>query len=301
MYNNFLVEKKSEMFRNYLSPHGTIYNDIIKPNFLSLLLNKNTLKLQRKIYKFQRNKTIKILPFLNLFISIDDIQSFILLQCALQLNLRYQFNIKIYLLPIKINGWSINITEKYQWILRDNGLYSSLYLLEQPFYSSNSSSNINYSNYSSLYQSLTLQMNSILLQSSPNTNTQEQNQEVINKILNCFRQVWGKEINNNNNNNNNNNEKISNLSKEEEELGRELDQNQTILRNLGYYNPGVIEMEGEWYPPNRLHHLERRLLDEGNNNDNSNFIISYQITFILFLFSFSSLDLSISLSQFYKY
>jgi hypothetical protein len=40
-----------------------------------------------------------------------------------------------------------------------------------------------------------------------------------------------------------------------------LNPNLDLLNALGYYGPGVVEVEGEFYAPNRLHHLERRIME----------------------------------------
>lgn len=245
---------------------NSFYLNKIKPNILSILLNNKTLQFKRNLLKLQRNKNNKK-PILKLFISIDDIQSFLLLKCTLKLINNYNINIKIYLLPLGINGWSINLKEKYNWIINDCGLFSSLYLLKEEEDIINKNKNKKEynddKNKNNLYQSINLKITEVLSNSNFLDN-QFHNEHTINNVLDCFRQAWSNQINEE--------DKEEKETKDEINLGSienlipELDylnQNHTLLRKLGYYNPGAIEMEGEWYPPNRLHYLERRLLQEG--------------------------------------
>jgi hypothetical protein len=43
-----------------------------------------------------------------------------------------------------------------------------------------------------------------------------------------------------------------------------VERNTALLRRLGYYGPGIIEFEGEWYQLGRLHHLEHRLRSDSS-------------------------------------
>jgi hypothetical protein len=44
-----------------------------------------------------------------------------------------------------------------------------------------------------------------------------------------------------------------------QQLHAVMESNTALLRRLGYYGPGIVEFEGEWYQLGRLHHLEHRL------------------------------------------
>jgi hypothetical protein len=181
---------------------------------------------------------------LNIFVSADDVQSFILLQCTLKILEKHQCRVKLHLLPIGLNGWSSpSLEDKYGWISRDAGLFAACYSLEEPHYCSDLQEN------KRVKTADCEQVNSLLnhLLESDKVN---QDIDTVRHALDYLRFLWGKE---------------SKLQIPLSPPGdsSQLKENQVLLRKLGYYNPGVIEMEGEWYPPSRLHHLERRLIAEG--------------------------------------
>lgn len=241
-------------FLRSLAPHGTVSRDLLRPKILSVLLSENLLQIQRKVYRFKRGTPI---PKLNIFISADDVQSFILLQCTLRLLERYQCCVQLHLLPVGINGWSINLQEKYDWINCDAGLFAACYSLEEPHFSSDIEENKRIK--TTEYEQVTSLLHHLL-------QTEKSNQDIgtVRRALDYLRLLWGKE---------------PNLQIPSSPLVSEsqLKGNQTLMRKLGYYNPGAIEMEGEWYPPSRLHHLERRLMTEGAFHFCSSFFVSFQL------------------------
>jgi hypothetical protein len=228
-------------FLRNLSPHGTIYRDLIRPNIASILVSENLLNLQRNAHKLKRGS--RKFPQLNVFISADDVQSFILLQCTVKLLERYQCSVKLHLLPVGINGWSSSLQEKYGWINRDAGLFVAYYSLEEPHFSENSEENKSIKTRDC--EQITSLLNNML-------QSEKSNQDIntVRHALDYFRLLWGKEPS-------------LQIPSSPPVDDSELKGNQTLLKKLGYYNPGAIEMEGEWYPPSRLHHLERRLITEG--------------------------------------
>jgi hypothetical protein len=233
------------MFRRLL-PHGSVSQDLLVPNITSMLLSENSLALQRKFYQFKRGSSP---PQLNVFLSVDDVQSFILLQCTIKIMARYNCKVKLYLLPLGVNGWSASVEEKYGWSNRDAGLFAAYYSLDEPHFHLNNKENMTIN--STDCEHVTSLIDQLLRHTATAQPTQDA--ETVTKALNFLKTIWGRDSS----------QHLDTLPSASGVDHEKLKENQSLLTKLGFYNPGAIEMEGEWYPPGRLHHLERRLLSEG--------------------------------------
>jgi hypothetical protein len=244
------------MFRR-LSPHGSVSRDLVAPTIASVLLSENALVAQRKFYQFKRGSfplsSSLPPPKLNLFLSADDVQSFVLLQCTIKMMARYNCQVKLYLLPVGVNGWSASTEEKYGWNNRDAGLFSAYYSLEEPHFHASITENTAVN--STDCEHVTSLLGDLLRPSNAASGSPAAHHDVetVTKALNYLKLIWSKDSS----------DQVlppsSPLPVDQEQLKK----NQLLLTKLGFYNPGAIELEGEWYPPGRLHHLERRLLAEG--------------------------------------
>lgn len=136
---------------------------------------------------------------------------------------------------------------KYDWIVRDCGLFSALHGLEQPiFLNSRLNEKIYDESWSNRLNGITNGIDSTIISSPP--------EKVVLETLEWMRYAWGqKRIHG-----------FSSVPSPSPGLGDRIQKNLQLLKDKGYYNPGAIEVEGEWYPPNRLHHLERRIIEEGS-------------------------------------
>lgn len=214
-----------------------IYWEIVRPNMLNFLLGKPMLTMSRTLFKFKRFIFLKNRRVLNLFIAADDVQSFVLLQCIRQIIEAYDVDVKINVLEPQINGWSSGLDVKYDWVFRDSNLFCALYGLEHPARPSRSLQ--------------CLDMVTSMLVNVATSKTTSRNVEDATAVLKL---AW------------NCPSRISKASQgglaSTDVVASELRSNKSLLKRLGYYNPGAVEYEGEWYPPGRLHHLERRLQNE---------------------------------------
>lgn len=220
---------------------GRIYWEIVRPNVLSFLLGEQLLNISRSLFKMKRFMFLKNRRVLNVFIAVDDVQSFVLLQCVRKIISLHDMDVKINVLEPQLNGWSSSLDVKYDWVFRDCSLFCTLYGLEAVSKPSQSVQVLN-------------EVTAHLVKKTASKNSTSA-VSVVEDAMTAMKLAWD------------NPHDTSKAFQDDTDasadlVATELASSKSLLRRLGYYNPGAVEFEGEWYPPGRLHHLERRLRDE---------------------------------------
>lgn len=219
----------------------SIYWEIVRPNVLSFLLGEQLLNLSRSLFKTKRFLFLKNRRVLNVFIAVDDVQSFVLLQCVHKIISLYAMDVKINVLEPQLNGWSSSLDVKYDWVFRDCSLFCTLYGLEAISKPSQSVQVLN-------------EITSQLVTATASSNATSA-ASVVEDAMAVMKLAMGGPC-------------CSSQAFQDDTgpssdlVAAELTASKSLLKHLGYYSPGALEFEGEWYPPGRLHHLERRLQEE---------------------------------------
>lgn len=209
-------------------------NEVIMPNLLALVLSGSFLQLRRNIQRIFGGR-----PTLNAFVSADDVESYILLQCSKKLMEKYRINTEIVLINSGVNGWASSFDVKCQWAQRDAGLFAVLHGLKEPTVAMLSKHSI---------KTLSSEIYNLV-----KTRDTAENSDIISQCITQMSIKWCPE------NRIQNHDAIIDDETMDSTMLAVMTRNTKRLKQLGYYNPGAIHFQGEWYPPNRLHHLERRL------------------------------------------
>lgn len=218
------------MFSRF-KPHGSFKNDVLQPLVMGAFLSDKYLKLNR-LAALLMSKLHGKASQIDIFVAADDAHSYLLLQCAQILLRRYALHAVVWVLPPGTNGWASSFDVKYKWGVRDAGLLAALYGLKEPLLAD------------MCPQSIALVTQRMQAESKESGNS-------VARTLKAMSLLWdsgGGGLT----------DCIANTITVDESL----EQNAAHLSRLGYYNPGAIHFQGEFYPPNRLHHLERRLLQD---------------------------------------
>ena len=225
------------VWRVFCFPNGTIANTFLVPLVLKTLLSKPSLLLLRFLHSLFRPLSQ---PTITLFISADDPQSFVLLQCVSQIKKKVapELRVKLCILPLETLTWSTAYIQQLTWVLNDSIEFSTFYsLLEID----------NKIPASDKFLSTTIAL--LNLQLSP---TNLGDEELISRATKLMSMIWSKSSNNSP-------QTIEGNIISSEVWQEQLRKNKAYLNSCRYYGPGVCYLEGEIYPPRRLHHLERRL------------------------------------------
>lgn len=179
-------------------------------------------------------------PSLDIFVSGDDAHSYVLLQCMQKLLQKYPVRATVAVLPPAINGWATSFDVKTKWAVRDAALLAALYGLKEPSLNSANSSSIN------------MVTRRMLAGAQAVQGVDDSSKNTIDRTLMAMSTIWdGSEKN----------EVFAEYSLGDHTI---LKRNTDYLKKLGFYNPGAVHFQGEFYPPNRLHHLEARLQEDFN-------------------------------------
>lgn len=215
-----------------LKPYGSIRKTLVRP-LLSLLLTSKLSLISSRLYYLLRRR-VKNRIHLHAFISIDDSQSFVLLQCLSRLvkiyqSLRLEFVVEVRVLPRGKTAWSSSFDDARKWTLQNSQQFARIHDMMPPEESSQDTI------------LLTNKLSSALLRT-------EHLADPLSAALAIFTQYWTN--------------KVSPIDyppfDEKDQVIMQL--NWRLMEKLGYYGPGVVYTQGEWFPPDRLHHLERLLL-----------------------------------------
>ena len=230
----------NNMRRSHVQCFASLYWDVIRPNVLSFVLGQSVLKMTRKTYKFKRRLMHNDKRIMNIFVAVDDVQSFVALQCAKKITKSYDnIDVRIRILEPQLNGWSSSLETKYDWVFRDSSLFCSLYSLEHPRKPCKSPERLH-------------RVTRILATRLAKNHHDNDHDGALSEALAVMKMAWEESPI----------DDYEDSSVDSEEVASMLRRNRKGLRRLGYYNPGALEFEGEWYPPGRLDHLERRLHEE---------------------------------------
>lgn len=245
----------------YLYPYGSFLRSIVLPYLAKLYTHQNTTYIKWYYVSFIRKFNKLFSPSIHnhkncktgyVFISPDDPQSFILLQCLLILYNKYP-NLILKLIVIKSGSktWATSDNLNCEWVLNDAIQFANLY--------SNDNFNIikpnntigisrkkqwkdklDYTTY--ILISIQDQNNKDLLNGSLYATL-----NMLKDSIKAMRNIWDES--------NSDFKQDVNYRKFNDSIVTILENNKKILINCGYYGPGVVEIEGEFYQPNRLHHL----------------------------------------------
>jgi hypothetical protein len=240
-----------------LKPHGSIRRDVIEPAVLAAFLSEGFLVWRRKVALFISNlKNTE--PCIDIFVAADDAHSYVALQCAQKLLGHYRVRASVAVLPPGLNGWAASLETERAWAARDAGLLAALYGLPQPQLRGQDGLAV---------LRVTGRMQAAAGQTAPPQaagSGSGSGSEAVGRALCAMRALWGGE------GKGAGDEASAPIEDAPVASGAApvpdiaaLDGNAARLKRLGYYNPGAVHFRGEWYPPNRLHHLERRLRAEG--------------------------------------
>lgn len=205
-----------------------VYHSYLMPLLTSMITSALFQRLMWVYFViFPKYKPISLFDnFIEVFISLDDPQSFILIQCLQRLQVTLNNMIfRFIILPENIQPWSQQHEKAARnWIFEDSNLFALEYGMKSP---------INVTSKSDGFEQYCEQL---LRQSN------------LNNIYDTFVNFYnGIEIS------------VANPNIETQRLLRK---NELYLNDLGYYGSGVILFEGEWFQPNRLHHFERKVLEK---------------------------------------
>lgn len=236
-----------EINRKRWRPHGSFSLSVLRP-FISGLLTSRLVQsfswfvyalLRRGLFYNSKKGICKV------FIAIDDPQSYILLQSIIILASKYNINFKLIILIPGLSVWDTNQLEISRlWTLKDCQIFALLYGFDIPIYNNKLKNNYNL-----------VQLTSDLLDLVKKGKTTDL--IILESVLKLFKLAWS-DIS------------VSTSiqpSDFSEAQKSTLNSNSKLLQRLGFYGPGVIEYEGEWYQPSRLHHLERRWLNISLTDD----------------------------------
>ena len=221
-----------------LRPHGSVKRDLIEPFVLRKLLSIEFLRFRRQCALILSKLKGNSQPSLDIFVAGDDAHSYVLLQCAQKLLQKYPVHATVAVLPPAINGWAASFDVKSKWAVRDAALLAALYGLKEPSIGSISTS------------AIAVVTQRMLAGSLPVVGDTKNCTSTIDRTLLAMSSLWD--------GSQRNDFSVEESSDEPAILKRNAD----AFRKLGYYNPGAVHFQGEFYPPNRLHHLEARLQDD---------------------------------------
>lgn len=245
----------------YYAPFGTIYYSIVRPLTAWIVLGRWFPRLNRTVHAFVR-RTLGRKPVIRVFVASDDPHSYVLLQAIpLVLDQFAELDIHVHVVERGLSSWSILKAMQIHWAVRDCGLFSALYNLRPPMatalpgcsgvtmlsvgYGSDRHP-VDHSVLTALAR-VDAQMVTISTKASAHTDYAA----TCKALLACLEIVWGGTA-------------VSKSRRtygtlSNDEVTAHLKRNTSTLRTLGFYGPGIVEYEGEWYQCGRLHHLEHRL------------------------------------------
>jgi hypothetical protein len=258
----FIITKKSianDSFSIY--PYGSFFRSIVKPYLAMIYTHVNTTYIKWFYVSILRKFNKTFIPSLKnynngktgyVFISPDDPQSFILLQCLSILYNKYP-NLILKLIVIKSGSkaWATSEELNYEWALKDAIQFANLY--------NNDNFNIIIPNNSisisrkKEWKDKLVYITQVLINIQDHNNSELlkgsllATSNMLKDSINAMCYIWSDSDCNIN--------QDINYSKSIDTIQTILDNNYKILINCGYYGPGVVEIEGEFYQPTRLHHL----------------------------------------------
>lgn len=183
-------------------------------------------------------------------IEIDFSNSFVLLQAAIKLANTYGLKISVKVLPTRSSTSSTTFEQHTRFILKEAHLFAELYGFASPAAASTS-------HHLFLCQESCLNFSANVEIWCNAVNSATRNMLLCHdaqEVFEVMKPIWQAKD-------------ISALSSDVKELAtkeiQSLQQNSKELEQLRYYGSGSLEFVGEWYSPQRLHHLERRLKLQG--------------------------------------
>lgn len=227
-------------------PHGSFYRTYGRPILTAIITSGLFQRIIWVINIFKRRKSQQItgikVPNSSkqsliqgfAFLSLDDPQSFILAQCLQIFSKHYpEVNIVVKILPLGVQAWDVSKVDPREWILRDAQKFAAAYDMIAPEISVTS-------------DEISVEARKLVTIKLVSASYE------LDKIIQAMSRVWRKS------------EGIDDRTESPipaNDATDILNENLKWLNKLGYYGPGVLIVEGEIYQPNRLHHLERRLLE----------------------------------------
>jgi 2-hydroxychromene-2-carboxylate isomerase len=215
---------------------------MIRAHLVALLFGQEYLLIRRSFRKMIRYGKIS----LDVYIAADDPQSYVLLQALAKLKQNYDIHANILILDNNLNAWATSRDIELAWCVKDSALFACVYNLNSP--QLNACSRSDWAVRAAIVRNMIAKC--ILNASSSDS-------KIISSVLDCMDYLWGSKWDN---------DFIqATASIDTSTYDDMFVRNKNRLLSHGYYGPGMIEMEREFYGPSRLHHLERRLLEEYGN------------------------------------
>jgi hypothetical protein len=249
----------SYILKRRLLPHGTISKTIVMAQLTKLLCSERYRKFMWWISHFTRRKTLDIkvgdknTKIGLAFVCADDPHSYVLLQCLKKLTAVHPLYVRVVVLPVGLKTWATDANNQIEWAVRDSAAFCKLYDILPPMRNVNKQTN---EAFISVTAKLLLVCHAATKDNSSSISWDDISTERLTACIEVMGTVWGKS-------------KTVTVGNEAVVLSssqqRELEANDKLLRQVGYYGPGVVEVEGEIYLNSRLHHLERRLNNFSND------------------------------------
>lgn len=168
----------------------------------------------------------------------------------------YSFKVNVFILPPRVVGMSTSYEQQMRNSLIDASLFSCLYSFRRP----HSDKEWFAGRYTELSKVEAETWNNKSAMVTQQMLTIDDRCDLV-QIMETMSKVWDElSISADCNLTGDTSSNTVTFTADEEKV---MEDSKAMLASLGYYGPGMVEFNGEWFSPNRLHHLERQMIADG--------------------------------------
>lgn len=224
------------------APLGSFSQSFLRPILAKFFTSQLFVSCRRLLRHYDKSSQ----NILNIFISVDDPQSLVLLQSANYLLTVYNVIPHVWILRPKSFPWDSGpIDRQIRWIYHDSKLISCLYQFDFP-------------------QSPNFELQSSDMHTARAIRLIREHPRDIKSIFDLtmyLKSIWLCDESTRNSDPsgeifNDDSDRLLFLNDDDEKY---LNNSHKMLKNIGYYGSGILEFEGELFTSSRIHHLERCL------------------------------------------